>query len=493
MELTLTQIQQQWAQNSKALKDSSLPAHIRANIQRHQTKLKPQLQAAHAAFTAQPAPIVKAAPVSIGTCDFDFYMIPKSARAQMVINTVFDQWWATRKFQRDSTTANRRQIYYQLVEGIVCNFLYAHALNAEGVSVSRSRDEFQVNSHYKPSAYTAKRFLPLLDELEEMQLLTQDIGDKWKRDYRKVFGVNVKYVTQHLKPTVLKETRALVDLYVRFGQAPVAKGEVGFQREQQEVILQRKDEFSSLVEYEETPAAEKLRRQMRVVNEMLANAGPLVAPEYADTIDDRQRFLQRRFTYSSFESGGRLWNGFWQPMPKVDRPHMIRIQGEKTVELDYSNMIMRFAYWLAEEVAPAGDLYQIPGLSQASRPGIKKVMGALFFDTKPRAKFPKEVKELFAPEDQAKGFAGVKALIDLQHQGIVHLFGTGVGHALQFRESQLLVNLLIRVKHNGEVALPIHDAILVKESAATSMKVLMEWTALRMLGRVVPVEMKQAA
>lgn len=68
----------------------------------------------------------------------------------------------------------------------------------------------------------------------------------------------------------------------------------------------------------------------------------------------------------------------------------------------------------------------------------------------------------------------------------------GLYHEMTTR-SQLLANLLLRVRQHGDVALPIHDAILVKASQADNLKILMEWTAVKMLGQVIPVEMKRVA
>ena len=41
------------------------------------------------------------------------------------------------------------------------------------------------------------------------------------------------------------------------------------------------------------------------------------------------------------------------------------------------------------------------------------------------------------------------------------MFYTGIGHYLQFMESQILVEVLLKLIDNGIIALPVHDAVFV--------------------------------
>jgi hypothetical protein len=52
------------------------------------------------------------------------------------------------------------------------------------------------------------------------------------------------------------------------------------------------------------------------------------------------------------------------------------------------------------------------------------------------------------------------------HPAISGAFFTGIGHLCQFRESQILVEVLRILVWLGITALPIHDAIIVPASAA---------------------------
>jgi hypothetical protein len=59
------------------------------------------------------------------------------------------------------------------------------------------------------------------------------------------------------------------------------------------------------------------------------------------------------------------------------------------------------------------------------------------------------------------------------HKPIAHLFGGQHGMRFMFLESEILIDVLLELNNKGIVALPIHDCILVKESAQKTAKEVM--------------------
>jgi hypothetical protein len=352
---------------------------------------------------------------------------------------------------------------------------------------------YRTASRYRPEVFD-KKTLTVMDDLDHMRLAQQFKGDTWiKNPFDRSKMVDKDYQQTRLLPT--KELSAImaglsVDSVLDFEE----------ETDKQEVIIQKRDESSALVEYADDERTIKYRAQMRSINDMLANAGPLITPEVRGMsglgIDERQRFLVRRFTYSSLESGGRLWGGFWMNLKKSQRPHVLRIHGKNTAECDYSTLVARLAYaYVSDETdavrPPIGDLYTIPGLSPESRDGVKRLFSTLLFDqTKNRDRFPKGVAQLFSIEDQRKGFKQVFELVRAHHTAIAPLFGTGMGHYLQFLESQLLVNVLLRLVHAEIVALPLHDCVVVEASQAEQAAYIMEANALQLIGTDISVSIK---
>ena len=192
-------------------------------------------------------------------------------------------------------------------------------------------------------------------------------------------------------------------------------------------------------------------------------------------LDLSERRLRRYFTRGSFESGGRLFGGFWQELKKEQRKNII-IDNEEAVSLDYSQMAPRILYGLCGTRPTTEDCYRIPGYERY-RSGIKKVFNAMTFADKQMTRFPKGVKQMFK-EDIS--FQEVSDAIRRYHSGIAHMFYVGIGHYLQYQESQILIKVLLGLKDLGILALPIHDAVVVGRAWVDMSKELMEQVFLDM-------------
>ena len=168
------------------------------------------------------------------------------------------------------------------------------------------------------------------------------------------------------------------------------------------------------------------------------------------------RLLKRYFTRGSFKSGGRLFGGFWQQLKKVHRENLL-IDGDEIEGLDYSQMSPKILYGYCGLVPELEDCYLIEGYEN-HRKGIKKVFNAMTFSNEPMTRFPKGINSLFPVNTR---FKDVSDAIEKDHSGIAHMFYTGIGHYLQFMESQILVEVLLKLIENRITALPIHDAVFV--------------------------------
>jgi len=419
---------------------------------------------------------------------FSFYTLSGSQRAAVLCDKVFERWLKSRSMKR-SLPIGRQREYYRIIETIIANLLDAEASSLSGVRFSRRREDYTSLNRYRPDIFN-ERFLTVVDELHALGIITQVKGDRYHAQNVTAPFSGMKPVKPYgLKQSVMTRGKAWVIPF------KPSMHDVNFITEGREIVIMKKGEGSTLLNYrdEDFPDAERYRRQMQMVNELLDSVTDLLTPEAQQVLDQRKRHLVRRFTHSSLESGGRLWGGFWMAMSKADRPRLLRIKGERTVELDFSNMIARLAYIIAEKEAPAGDQYIIPGLDPASRAGIKVVMSTLFFDNNmKRDRFPKGTAKLFTKKDQAKGWTYVKKAILAHHPALKPYMDQGMGHFIQLLESQVLVNLLVRCAQRGIVALPIHDCVVVQQSQAWRVKGLMGVTIRYLFGREasIPVEEK---
>lgn len=418
---------------------------------------------------------------------FSFYTLSGSQRAAVLCDKVFERWMKSRSMKR-SLPIGRQREYYRIIETIISNLLDAEVTGLSGVRFSRRREDYSCFNRYRPDIFNV-RFLTVIDALTALKIITQVKGDRYHKQAgayfpdvkpSKVYGLQQSFMT--LGPSLKMPFKPSMH-------------DVNFITEGREIIILKKGEGSTLLNYrdEDFPEVVRYRRQMQMVNEMLDSVTNLLTPEAQEVLDQRKRHLVRRFTHSSLESGGRLWGGFWFAMKKTDRPTMLCIKGERTVELDFSNMIAQLAYIIAEKEAPVGDQYIIPGLDPESRQGIKVVMSTLFFDNNmKRDRFPRDTAKLFTQKDQAKGWAYVKRMLLAHHPALKPYMDHGLGHFIQLLESQVVVNLLVRCAQRGIVALPIHDCVIVQQSQAFRVKGLMGITVRHLFGKEasIPVEEK---
>ena len=192
-------------------------------------------------------------------------------------------------------------------------------------------------------------------------------------------------------------------------------------------------------------------------------------------VDLSERRLRRYFSRGSFESGGRLFGGFWQELKKAQRKNII-IDDEEAVSLDYSQMGPRILYGLCRMIPTSNDCYRIPNYDRY-RNGIKKVFNAMTFAEKPVTRYPKGVKQMFKEDIR---FQEVSDAIQSYHSGIAHKFYVVIGHYLQYLESQILIKVLLGLKDLGIHALPIHDAVVVGRAWVDMSRQLMEQVFLDM-------------
>jgi hypothetical protein len=185
-----------------------------------------------------------------------------------------------------------------------------------------------------------------------------------------------------------------------------------------------------------------------------------------------------------FDQSGRLFGGFWQGLERERRRH-IRIEGETTAYLDYASMFLRLVYAQAGEAPPAGDLYAIPGLER-HRAAVKVAVNALLFARRKRTDWPK----MEDPEDEPPAGFTWSQFVDRfakVHPAVMPYIGKGLGLALMFLESEIMVKVVTRLADEGVAALPIHDGLMVKASAAGAAKAAMGDVAREMTSAEIPV------
>jgi hypothetical protein len=416
---------------------------------------------------------------------FEPWRVPRSAGAKALIEKIIGNVQVYEGCYKKRQRKRRRkdqETHEATISAVMCDLMHAVLMRDErGIAISRSNQVLGRRDRYQAPALNRK--LPyVLDALgsNALEWLIEDRG------YINHFGRN--------QLTLIKPTQRLIENMQEFG---VELGDIGRCKTEEVIILKaEKEDYwdkGAYLSYDETTMTSRYREEVRAINSWLTNADI----HFDETvlkgdrpIDTGNITLRRYFSQGSFESGGRLFGGFWQGLSEEERLEGLIINGEPVVGLDYGQIAPRILYGLAQTDPPEGDLYDIPGLTMVNgrsyRDGVKKVMNALMFsDGLPNRK-PMGTKSLLPNLP----IQDVVNLIRQTHPPIAHLLGTDVGHKAQFIESQVMVNVLLRLREQSVVALPIHDGLIIPSEAEAKAKAVMKDTFKDEVGVDCPVSVE---
>jgi len=349
---------------------------------------------------------------------------------------------------------NDRRRFVLAVAAVVLDAMHRHSTAPGGrIAVSLSNDRLKGASRYKAAAINSAlpRILERLSS-DELQLLTLEKGGRSPR--------------RGARLSTFAAGSALVSMMELRGVGGNELADAGAA----EVIELRAPRTNpraqpKSLDYEDTDQVKAWRSQMRAINAWLASAKIAFTgiDQNGQLVDTSRRTLTRIFSNGRFDQGGRLYHGFWQDLSKERRRHGLTIEDEAVAELDFGQCGVRILYGIAG-LQPPADGYAVPGY-ESRREGFKKLFNALLMaGVDSLNRYPQGTRDLFAGSGLKVGEA--KSLLLQHHEGIRRLLSPEAGYGVTFRESEILIDALLQLRGRGIVALPIHDAIVVKTSKA---------------------------
>ncbi|MGY4306257.1 hypothetical protein ACVIJ6_003500 [Bradyrhizobium sp. USDA 4369] len=207
----------------------------------------------------------------------------------------------------------------------------------------------------------------------------------------------------------------------------------------------------------------------------------------------------RRVFKGSIDHGGRLYDGFWETMPRDLRFRHLTINGETVVNVDFGQLFLRLAYAQSNREPPQGDLYDLTGSDHeradwpSLRDGCKQMVNALITGKTSLKQWPGDtnsdrakIRALFpAGTKPSQVIAAIKA----RHEAVAQeWFGRGRGLELHRLESDILVAVLLRLIDRRIGALPMHDSVIVARSDGEAAQSIMREEARRLVGVEIPVK-----
>jgi hypothetical protein len=176
-----------------------------------------------------------------------------------------------------------------------------------------------------------------------------------------------------------------------------------------------------------------------------------------------QEYLYRVFNRNSFQYGGRAYGAIHQNLPKNMRP-FIHINGEKTVEIDYS------AYHILMLYNQEGIDYQDDPYSVCEGPEMRdiyKAVGLIAINAKKHQAYLAIRDEL---EDRGIPMpARKKPLVSLvktfrdAHRDIEQYLFSDIGVTLQNTDGHIMNAILMRLMDKGILGLSVYDSVIVAE------------------------------
>jgi hypothetical protein len=386
---------------------------------------------------------------------FDQNLQPVTANAFRCCEDIFNQlqnYETHFKIRKRARKKVDQEIFQQTVYCIISNLVLSAFGNPDsGVRITRSHSQLGTKDRYR-TPVLGKTFPTVIDLMTkpEMDFLVQDKAEISTSSDRQQ---TIIYPSDRIR--------------IRLSEHNLHPEDFGPGEFPEVIIFKSKKggffEKSGVQQYEDTALTNKMRSEVDKINDWLMKMDiDMALDDPTSDINTNNRKLRRYFTRGdlNFNSGGRLFGGFWLEMSKKLRKQILLLNEEFICILDFNNLGPTILYGLAKSTPPEGDAYRVSGFERY-RAGIKTVFNCMTFTDAPLSRFPKGVKKEFEQEHR---FHWVVNAIEKKHKPIFHLLNSQIGHHIQKIESDIIVKCMLMAQEQDIPALPVHDALIFPES-----------------------------
>ena len=373
--------------------------------------------------------------------------------------------------RKNKRSKSEQEKFLLSTEWLCKKLLAAHA-SYEGASVRISRDK----NRYKAGRYVPKGVTytvaieGVLDLMEMVGYVEMTNRGHYSRDTGQ--GDQTRY---RLTDALLKHFEVV--------SSTLPKQLVGYE-DTDPIILQKKIErdvkdsdgvVTAISEkkklpYEDTPQIIRWRDNLTIINDCIKRHWvdlhltdedwvklnkQLVKEKDHDysPIQLHRATLRRVFNSSSFDEGGRFYGAWWHNIPSARRAY-ITIDGKFTNEFDYGRLHPTMLY--AEKgIVLLEDAYDI-GIRKEHRDIVKQSFNAMVQAKSKLTTPPKGVDY----KSTGKSWRELRQLILDKHKPIEDSFFCGMGNRLQFKDSQLAEQIMLRFAKQNIPVLPVHDSFI---------------------------------
>ena len=366
-------------------------------------------------------------------------------------------WWAeTREWLERLNLPKPLSASYGRARASILTDMLVHAETYpdRGISYSRRKAFYATATRYCGTDYSYVNVVRAIDQLDAHGLIEHFRMPPGNLGWQSSFLPSQKFfalIEQAVLPKVWHDPRELIRL---------------------------KDRDGNFLDYRDTERTHRMRKRLIEINEIISASEiylPAAEPygAYALRVGEQvlhpmQVSLYRVFNRESWSQGGRLYGAFWQQLPKKDRGQL-QLNGRPVIELDYPTLHPRLLYARADRSLD-GDAYDIPNWD---RQLVKQAFNILVnADTWQKA--------VAAVAEKIGGQGAFKTAVNLandiceRHQPISSAFGSGAGLCLQRIDADMAERVLLGLRRQGIVALPIHDSFIVEEQHQGALRAAMD-------------------
>ena len=427
---------------------------------------------------------------------FDWYPLLKT----MFIDKLVDELYPKAQPKRSGVNVDEAFLENKQISAVIISSLYQaySSPNCENTISFPKRPEAYKQNHQTFIPYSRTRAFEVFEKLKSLQWIkiTDAIrGVRYTRieAYGKLKDIfdDIGFVWFPQLPLQRYRSVLMRDV-VRNKDGKVKKSPPNFKPEKDWVNVEQTKEVKNIQEslYKINSFLSKQCITLDLNDKQLSELVNTVTntEQDAELFDLRRIQLVRIFSRGSMGKGGRFYRGWWQNIPSIHRPH-IRINGKKTIEVDYSGMHLRMLYALCNIEFPYDkDPYDIgledwEGKGDPRRKTIKKAFNAILNDEE-------GTRKLKAKEETVLGLSNDEFHQKLKdtHPEIYQEIQSDIGLRLQKLDSDIAEDVLLQLTSLSIPCLPVHDSFIVTASNELLLIDLLKNTFRKYLGVDIKVD-----
>jgi hypothetical protein len=403
---------------------------------------------------------------------FDVCLTCDDEKLTKVSNDIWDKYLAT-EFKVSGRGRRPTTPYNEQFKTLFLNLLFTfHRTPKKVIAISMRK------GNYKPSRYNplnlSDKLIDIVDKSEKVGLIGLKIG---------IYTTNAKKATRIWPTPLLKDIFEECDV----NESLISESEQLSNQYREVILINKKDEMTTntvLVDYKDTAETNQWRGDVRFYNDVLArhhiDVGTLSDKEYLKE-GVANKSVVRIFHRANlkFECGGRLYCAFWESINSRHRENIL-INGNETIELDYSSLHINIAYGKKGVTPPEGDMYDIGDFdssidSKIRRAWIKQMVivclnaktlkGTLIaFDDKLKDSKGVPAKTVWESLDKERKTQLRKTMRDLliaKHKAIEEFFCADCGVTFMRIDSDITMEVLTHFAKMNVPVLSVHDSYII--------------------------------